>query len=54
MLDQVAKGNYVLDSSNPSIVSPLAAIPKDDGDVLLIHGASRPEGIAVNDYCGLF
>ena len=35
----------------PKIVSPMAAIPKPDGDVRLIHDCSRPVGQAVNDYC---
>ena len=29
----------------------MAAIPKPDGDVRLIHDCSRPTGKAVNDYC---
>ena len=29
----------------------MAAIPKPDGDVRLIHDCSRPIGEAVNDYC---
>ena len=29
----------------------MAAIPKPDGDVRLIHDCSRPVGEAVNDYC---
>ena len=29
----------------------MAAIPKPDGDVRLIHDCSRPSGGAVNDYC---
>ena len=37
----------------PKIVSPMAAIPKPDGDVRLIHDCSRPVGEAVNDYCSI-
>ena len=37
--------------TKPNTVSPMAAIPKPDGDVLLIHDCSRPSGRAVNDYC---
>ena len=33
------------------IISPMAAIPKPDGDVRLIHDYSRPVGETVNDYC---
>ena len=37
--------------TKPIIISPMAAIPKPDGDVRLIHDCSRPTGKAVNDYC---
>ena len=43
--------NYVICDSQPAIVSPMAAIPKPDGDVRLIHNCSRPVGKVVNDYC---
>lgn len=33
------------------IVSPMAATPKPDGDVWLIHDCSRPVGQAVNNFC---
>lgn len=36
----------------PIIVSALGAIPKDSGDIRLIHDCSRPQGQAVNDYAG--
>ena len=49
---QIDCGNYILSSCKPSIVSPLAAIPKEDKDqVRIIHDASRPSnGTALNDY----
>lgn len=50
---QLEQGNYVISSSKPTIVSALAAIPKDDGSVRLIHDASRPYGSAMNDYANL-
>lgn len=50
LIDQINKGHYIISSRKPSIVSALAAIPKDDGDIRLIHDGSRPEGQAMNDY----
>lgn len=44
-------GNYIICDKPPKIISPMAAIPKPDGDVRLIHDCSRPVGHAVNDYC---
>ena len=35
-MDQLQKGQYVLTKNPPVIVSPLAAIPKDNGDIRLI------------------
>ena len=48
---EIENGNYIICESPPHIISPLAAIPKPDGDVRLIHDCSRPPGGAVNDYC---
>ena len=48
---ELASGNYIICNMPPKIVSPMAAIPKPDGDVRLIHDCSRPVGQAVNDYC---
>ena len=48
---EIENGNYVLCREPPKIVSPMATIPKPDGDVRLIHDCSRPIGEAVNDYC---
>lgn len=53
LLKQIAAGNYVLASEKPTIVSPLAAIEKDDGDIRLIHDGSRPMGCAMNDYASV-
>jgi len=50
---QIVEGNYILSSQKPLIVSPLAAIPKDDGNIRLIHDGSRPFGAAMNDYATL-
>ena len=36
-------------SKKPTIVSAIAAIPKDNG-IRLIHDGSRPRGMAMNDY----
>lgn len=48
--DQIVKGNYILCDRPPKIISALAAIPKEDGSVRLIHDGSRPIGKAMNDY----
>jgi len=53
LIDQINMGNYVVASTQPAIVSPLAAIPKKDGGIRLIHDASRPHGAAMNDYASL-
>lgn len=50
LLDQISKGHYIVTNTKPDIVSALAAIPKDDGDIRVIHDASRPRGAAMNDY----
>ena len=50
LIDQIQKGHYVIASEKPTIVSALAAIPKEDGSVRLIHDGSRPAGLAMNDY----
>lgn len=48
---EIASGNYVLCDIPPKHISPMAAIPKPDGDVRLIHDCSRPIGSSVNDHC---
>ena len=48
---EIEAGHYVVCKKKPDIISPMAAIPKPDGDVRLIHDCSRPTGRAVNDYC---
>lgn len=50
LLEQVQKGHYIVADKKPTIVSALAAIPKDDGTVRLIHDGSKPLGEAMNDY----
>jgi hypothetical protein len=50
ILEEIQEGRYIIVQEKPSIVSPLAAIPKSDGSIRLIHDASRPIGQAVNDY----
>ena len=51
VLRETENGHYVVCDKPSQIISPLAAIPKPDGDVRLSHDCSRPEGEAVNDYC---
>ncbi|MCG8049284.1 MAG: reverse transcriptase domain-containing protein, partial [Candidatus Thiodiazotropha endolucinida] len=48
---EIEAGHYVICNEKPEIISPMAAIPKPDGEVRLIHDCSRPFGKAVNDYC---
>ena len=48
---EIENGNYIICDTKPEIISPMAAIPKPDGDVRLIHDCSRPSGMSVNDYC---
>lgn len=50
VLKEIECGNYVVCDEAPKVVSPMAAIPKPDGGVRLIHDCSRPHGRAVNDY----
>ena len=51
VIKEIENGHYVVCDTPPKIISPMAAIPKPDGDVRLIHDCSRPVGEAVNDYC---
>lgn len=53
LLHQIGLGNYVKSTVKPCIVSPLGAIPKEDGGVRIIHDGSRPLGSALNDYAML-
>lgn len=41
---------YIIASEKPTMVSALAAIPKEDGKVRIIHDSSRPFGYSMNDY----
>ena len=53
LLTQIDAGNYVYanESTMPTIVSPLGAIPKEGQDgVRVIHDCSRPIGDALNDH----
>lgn len=47
---QIEQGHYIIANKRPTVVSAIAAIPKDDGSVRLIHDGSRPVGNAMNDY----
>ena len=37
-------GNYKIVQSKPQVISSLGAVPKQDGDIRLIHDLSRPNG----------
>ena len=47
---EIENGRYVVVGDRPRIVSGLAAIPKADGSIRLIHDASRPAGTTLDDY----
>ena len=47
---EIDNGRYVVVQDRTRIVSRLAAVPKSDGTVRLIHDDSRPEGAALNDF----
>lgn len=54
LISQIEIGNYIVASKKPLVVSPLAAIKKEDGEsIRLIHDGSRPFGKAMNDYATL-
>lgn len=50
LLSEINNGRYVTVCNKPNICSPLAAIEKTDGSLRLIHDASRPAHLALNDY----
>ena len=50
LIDQINKGHYIIASKKPSIISAIAAIPKNDNEIRLIHDGSRPVGRSMNDY----
>ena len=50
VVNEIQCGNYVICDTPQKIVSPMAAIPKPDGGVRLIHDCSRPPGQSVNDH----
>ena len=53
VIKEIENGHFVVCDKPPKIVSPMAAIPKPNGNVRLIHDCSRPVGEAVNDYCSV-
>jgi hypothetical protein len=48
--EEITEGRYIITDKPATIVSALGAIDKPDGGVRLIHDASRPAGLALNDY----
>ena len=51
LLEEIEDGNYVkMDPSQVKLISPIAALPKQDGDVRLIHDLSYevPGGTSLN------
>ena len=47
---EIANGRYMVVQEPPLITSALGAIPKSDGGVNIIQGASHPDGNALNDF----
>uniref|UniRef100_A0A1I8HAA6 Reverse transcriptase domain-containing protein n=2 Tax=Macrostomum lignano TaxID=282301 RepID=A0A1I8HAA6_9PLAT len=47
--EEIENGRYLIVPKKPTMVSPLGAIPKDNGKVRLIHDCSTPPGYSVND-----
>jgi len=50
LIEEIEDGNYIQASTPPLITSALAAIPKTDGSVRLIHDLSRPIDNSVNSF----
>ena len=50
---EILEGRYVIVDEKPLIVSALGAIEKLSGAVRLIHDASKPDNISLNDYAVL-
>ena len=49
--EEIREGNYIISPTRPTIVSALAAVPKQDSDELrLIHDCSMPKGKGLNSY----
>lgn len=47
---EINNGQYVITQTKPRIVSALGAIPKSGSNIRLIHDASRPIDISLNDH----
>jgi hypothetical protein len=47
---EILNGRYVPVKKKPDICNPMAAIEKSDGTVQVLHDASRPMNLALNDY----
>ncbi|XP_069109109.1 LOW QUALITY PROTEIN: uncharacterized protein [Argopecten irradians] len=47
---ELLHGNYKVTASKPTIISALGAIPKSSSKVRLIHDASRPSKLSLNDH----
>lgn len=50
ILQEVADGNYKVLPGSPTLVSPLAVVPKPNGDIRLIHDLSQPHMLSLNDF----
>ena len=50
ILVELKEDRYEIVQEKPSVVSALGVVPKSNGGIRLIHDASRPVGLALNDY----
>ena len=50
IMEEITNGRYRVVNKKTKLISALAAIPKQDGKIRLIHDASQPTGGALNDY----
>lgn len=48
--EELRAGHYLVVDSKPMIISPLAAVPKANGTLRLIHDGSRPAGNSMNTF----
>ena len=51
LTEEIEDGNYIpVAESTVKIISPLAAVPKNDGDIRIIHDLSFPQNTSLNDH----
>ena len=48
--EEIVDGNYLVLQQPPTLTSPLAVVPKPNGDIRLIHDLSYPTHRSLNDF----